>query len=45
MTNTEDHQPIDPPPFFKKWSGMYWLVIGVLGVLVLLFHLFTQHYS
>jgi len=35
----------EAPPFFKKWSGMYWLVIGVLGLLVILFYWFSQHYS
>jgi hypothetical protein len=37
--NTEDR-----PPFFRSWSGVYALVLGFLGVLVLLFHLFTRHY-
>ena len=35
----------DKPPFFRTWTGMYALVLGVLGLLVLIFHLFTQHYQ
>ena len=34
----------DPPPFFRTWSGVYAAVLGFLGFLVLLFHLFTRHY-
>ncbi|WP_255430314.1 hypothetical protein [Rufibacter sp. LB8] len=36
---------IDPPPFFKKWSSMYWLVLGVLAVLILLFYVLTVSYA
>lgn len=35
----------DRPPFFRKWGGVYALVLGFLGFLVLLFHLFTRHYK
>lgn len=44
---TEDKQEVqeDKPPFFDSWSKMYWLVMVVLGVLILLFYLFTEHYS
>jgi len=42
--NTEDTQE-DKPPFFDSWSKMYWLLMAVLGVMVLLFYLFTVHYS
>lgn len=44
---TKDNQEVqeDKPPFFSSWSKMYWLVIAVLGVLILLFYLFTEHYS
>jgi len=34
----------DRPPFFKSWTAVYALVLGFLGFLVLLFHLFTRHY-
>jgi len=33
------------PPFFKHWSGMYWLVMGSLAVFILLFYLFTITFS
>ncbi|WP_278251894.1 hypothetical protein [Sabulibacter ruber] len=36
---------IDPPPFFKSWTAMYWLVIGVLAGLVGLFYLITIAYQ
>lgn len=44
---SENHNDIETesPPFFKHWSGVYWLVIGTLAVLVLLFHLFTVYFS
>ncbi len=32
------------PPFFKKWSGMYWLLIIVLVVQILLYYWLTQRY-
>lgn len=35
----------DRPPVFRKWTGVYALVLGFLGFLVLLFHLFTRHYK
>lgn len=34
----------DRPPFFRSWTGVYALVLGVLGFLVLVFYLFTRHY-
>lgn len=45
--NAKEHEDIkpDPPPFFKKWSSMYWLVIGNLALMVLLFYLFTKAFS
>ena len=33
------------PPIFKTWSAWYWLVIGNLALLVLLFYLFTKAYQ
>ena len=34
----------DRPPWFGSWTPIYALVLGFLGFLVLLFHLFTRHY-
>ena len=34
----------DRPPLFRTWAGVYALVLGFLGFLVLLFHVFTRHY-
>lgn len=45
MTEKQEEVNEDKPPFFDSWSKMYWLVMIVLGILILLFHLFTQYYS
>ena len=34
----------DRPPFFGSWTPVYGLVLGFLGLLILLFDLFTRHY-
>jgi hypothetical protein len=34
----------DRPPFFRTWTGVYALVLGFLGFLILAFYLFTRHY-
>ena len=34
----------DQPRFFRKWSGVYGVVLGFLAFLVLLFYLITRHY-
>ncbi len=41
----DEEQPLDKPPFFSSWSGMYWLVLGNLAFLILLFYLITKIYS
>jgi hypothetical protein len=45
MTNQKQETADDKPPFFSSWSRMYWLLMGVLGVFVVLFYIFTLHYS
>jgi len=35
----------EPVPVFGSWKGWYVLLIGVLALLVLLFHLLTRHYA
>jgi len=40
--NTEES---DKPLFGKSWRGTYFLVVGVLAVLILLFYLFTITFS
>ena len=42
--DTERRITDDRPPFFRTWTGVYALVLGVLGFLILVFHLFTRHY-
>ncbi|MFC3830730.1 MULTISPECIES: hypothetical protein [Niastella] len=32
-------------PLFKKWRYWYWLVIGFLLLLIVLFYLFTKHFA
>ncbi|MDF9795941.1 hypothetical protein OKW21_001204 [Catalinimonas alkaloidigena] len=43
--NKASQDQLDGPPFFKRWSGMYWLVIGNLVFLIILFYLLTAYYS
>lgn len=45
MTEETKRAEEGKPPFFSSWSKMYWFVMGTLGVLILLFYLFTEHYS
>ncbi len=45
MTDEIKEAEENKPPFFDSWSKMYWLVMAVLGILILLFYLFTQYYS
>jgi hypothetical protein len=46
-----DKEPVDKeralekPPFFKSWAGMYWLVLGNLVFLILLFYIITKIYE
>jgi len=52
MTTHNDIQPSDPsgqmddtPPFFNKWSEIYWLVIIILLVMVGMFYLFATSFA
>ena len=42
MKELISEEGIDKPPFLKKWSNIYWVVVVNLGMLILLFHLFSQ---
>ena len=33
------------PPFFKSWSGMYWLVVVSLIFQIVVFYFLTQYYK
>ena len=35
----------DKVPLFRKWQYWYWLVLGFLLVLIILFYCFTKHYA
>ncbi|MCC9138564.1 hypothetical protein ACFSKU_00210 [Pontibacter silvestris] len=37
--------PVNKPPFFNSWSGMYWLVLGNLTFLIVLFYFITKIYE
>jgi glucose uptake protein GlcU len=37
--------PDEKPPFFKSWNSWYAMVIGFLALLIILFYLFTKHFS
>jgi hypothetical protein len=41
MSTTNNEQA----PLFKKWRNWYWLVIGFLFVLVVLFYCFTKYFA
>ncbi|MFT6053227.1 MAG: hypothetical protein ACJAS3_001181 [Roseivirga sp.] len=41
----EEVQEDGKPPFFKRWSGMYWLLMITLAVLIVLFYLFMVNFS
>ncbi|MFD1188155.1 hypothetical protein [Pontibacter rugosus] len=41
----DQEQPIDKPPFFKTWAGMYKLVLGNLVFLIILFYIITKIYE
>jgi len=45
ITPVEKEKPLDKPPFFKSWAGMYWLVLGNLVFLILLFYTITKIYA
>lgn len=38
--NTEE-----APPILGSWKNLYWLVIGNLAFMILLFYLFTEIYK
>jgi len=40
-----DSSPDEKPPFFKSWVSWYLLVVGFLILLIVLFFLFTKHFS
>jgi len=37
--------PDEKPPFLKSWTAWYWIVIGSLALLIILFYFFTKHFS
>ncbi|MBW7468893.1 hypothetical protein ABID22_003557 [Pontibacter aydingkolensis] len=41
----DEEAPISKPPFFKSWAGMYWLVLGNLAFLIILFYILTKIYE
>jgi hypothetical protein len=41
----DTEKELDGPPFFKSWSGMYWLVLGNLALLIVVFYIITKVYE
>ena len=35
----------DKPPVFRSWAAWYWLVLGILIVLILFFYYLTEKFS
>ena len=33
------------PPFVKSWRQLYWLVVANLGLMILLFYLFSEYFQ
>jgi hypothetical protein len=33
------------PPFIKSWQQLYWLVVGNLALMILLFYLFGEYFG
>jgi len=44
-TPVDEEPPIEKPPFFERWSGMYWLVLGNLAFTIILFYIITKIYE
>ena len=38
-------EPQEPPPFFRHWYGMYWLLVGFLALQIIFFYLITLYYA
>jgi hypothetical protein len=45
MDNQQKNIAGDKPPFLGSWNKIYFLVLGELVVLILLFYLFTKGFS
>ena len=47
MKESEEDKPLETekPPFFNSWSGMYWLVLGNLAFMIVLFYIITKLYA
>ena len=41
----DKEKPLEKPPIFKSWAGMYWLVLSNLAFLILLFYILTKIYE
>ncbi|PRY16522.1 hypothetical protein CLV24_101368 [Pontibacter ummariensis] len=41
----DTEEPIEKPPIFNSWAGMYWLVLGNLAFLIILFYAITEIYE
>ena len=41
----DEEKPITKPPFFNSWAGMYWLVLGNLAFMIVLFYIITKLYE
>jgi hypothetical protein len=44
-TDNDNDRHSDEPPLFRNWNYWYALVIGFLGLLILLFYLFTNYFA
>lgn len=42
MSASRQHGLDEPPPFWQRWSRLYWLVAGALAADVIVFWLLTR---
>lgn len=45
MTKSNEDRDFSAPPFFKSWKSIYYIVIGNLIMMILLFYLFTTSFQ
>ena len=45
MSEKEQQNTDGRPPILGKWSNFYWLVFGVLVLLIIIFYFITNYYA
>ena len=42
---TTEEKNTEKPPFFKTWTGMYWLVLGNLAFMIAVFYFISRYFA